>query len=79
MEHYSVFKKNEILPFGTTQMDLKGIMLSGKKSDKERQILKALTYMWNLKTKQNSKKTKLIDREQTAGCQKCGMGRKRNE
>ena len=23
MEHYSLFKKNEILPFGTTQVDLK--------------------------------------------------------
>ena len=27
-ENYSAIKKNEILPFVTTQMDLKGIMLS---------------------------------------------------
>ena len=28
MEYYSVIKKNEILPFVTTGMDLKSIMLS---------------------------------------------------
>ena len=34
------------------------------KSDRERQILHDLTYMWNLKTKQNTQeKSKCIDRE----------------
>ena len=28
MEYYSAIKKNEILPFATTWMELKGIMLS---------------------------------------------------
>ena len=28
MEYYSALKKNEILPFTTTWMDLEGIMLS---------------------------------------------------
>ena len=27
MEYYSAIKKNELLPFATTQMDLEGIML----------------------------------------------------
>ena len=28
MEYYSAIKKNEMLPFATTWMDLKGIMLA---------------------------------------------------
>ena len=50
MEYYSTIKKNEILPFVATWMDLEGIMLSEiNKSDRERQILYNITYMWNLK------------------------------
>jgi len=44
-------KKDEILPFATTQIDLEYIMLS--KSDRENQILYDITYMWNLKNKTN--------------------------
>ena len=44
-------KKDEILPFATTQVDLEYIMLS--KSDRENQILYDITYMWNLKTMTN--------------------------
>ena len=40
---YAAIKKNEILPFVTLCMDLEGIMLS-EISDRERQILYALTY-----------------------------------
>ena len=47
-EYYVAIKK-EILPLGTTCVNLEGILLS--KSDKERQILCSLTYMWNLKIK----------------------------
>ena len=48
LEYYSAIKKNEILPFATTWMDLESIMLSEIRG---RQILYDLTYMWNLKNK----------------------------
>ena len=51
MEYYSAIKKNEILPFATTWMDLESIMLS--EIDRERHILYDFTYMWNLKNKTN--------------------------
>ena len=41
-------KKNEILPFAAKWMDLEGIMTS-EISQKERQILYDITYMWHLK------------------------------
>ena len=47
MEYYSVIKKNEIMPFATTWVDLEMIILS--KSDRERQIPYEITYMRNLK------------------------------
>ena len=50
--YYSAIKKNEILPFAATWMDLEGIMLS-EMSDRERQILYDITYMWNLKNTTN--------------------------
>ena len=37
------------MPFATTWMDLEIIMLSEVKSDRERQILYDIAYMWNLK------------------------------
>ena len=42
----------KILPFATTWMDLEGIMLSDI-SQREKQILYDITYMWNLKNKTN--------------------------
>ena len=47
MEYYSAIKKNEIMPFAATCMDLKIIILSEvnqKEKDKYH-----ITYMWNLK------------------------------
>ena len=41
-ENYSAFKKNTILPFATTCIELEGIMLS---KIREKQILYALTNM----------------------------------
>jgi len=53
MEYYSAIKKNEILPFAATWMDLEGIMLSEIRQAKEGQTLYVVTYMWNLKNKTN--------------------------
>ena len=44
MEYYSDIKKDEILPFAETWMDLEDIMLS-EMSYRERQILYDITYM----------------------------------
>ena len=46
MEYYSAIKKNEIMPFEATWMDLEIIILS---EVSQRQILHGITYMWNLK------------------------------
>ena len=48
MEYYPAIKKNEILPFVTTWMDLESITLN-----KTSQILYDFAYMWNLKNKTN--------------------------
>ena len=45
MKYYSVIKKNEIMPFAATWMDLEMIILS---EVRERQITNDFTYMWNL-------------------------------
>ena len=50
-EYYSAIKNNEILPFAATWMDIENIILS--KSDRERQILYDIIYMWNLKNNTN--------------------------
>ena len=48
MEYYSAIKKNEILPFATTWMELEGIMLS---EIRKRQISYDFTHMRTLKDK----------------------------
>ena len=50
MEYYSAIKKNEILPFATTWMELECIMLSKISQSKERQIY-YFTHMCNLRNK----------------------------
>ena len=52
MEYYSAIKKNEILPFATTWMDLEGIMLS---EIRERQIYD-FTHMRTLREKADEHK-----------------------
>ena len=46
MEYYSAIKKNKLMPFATTWMDLEIIILS---EVSQRQISCDITYMWNLK------------------------------
>ena len=45
-------KKDEILLFAATWMDLENIMLI-EMSERERHIVCDITYMWNLKNKTN--------------------------
>ena len=45
MEYYSVIKKNEMMPFAATWMDLEIIILC---EVKESQISLGITYMYNL-------------------------------
>ena len=52
MEYHLAIKKNLILPFATTWMDLEDTMLS-EMSDIEKQILYDITYVSNLKHKTN--------------------------
>ena len=47
MGYYSAIKKNEILPFATTWMEVECVMLS--KIVRERQIPYDFTHMWNLR------------------------------
>ena len=53
MEYYSATKKNEILPFATTWMELEGIMLS---EITERQISYDFTHMRTLRDKTDEHK-----------------------
>ena len=63
MEYYSAIKKNEILPFTTTWMQLESIMLSDNNSVRERQVRERqipydFTHMWNLRNKTNEQRKK---------------------
>ena len=63
MEYYSAIKKNDILPFATTRIELGGIMLSEIKSVRERQISYDFTHMRTLRDKTDEHKgreTKII-------------------
>ena len=61
-------RKKEILPFCTTWMNLKGIMLS-EISQRKTNTIRSLLYVESQKTKQN----KLTDTE-SGGCQRQGAG-----
>ena len=61
----SAIKKNEILPFVTTWMELGGIFLS--EISQRKKIPHDFTYMWNLKNKRNEQTNRLIDTENKLG------------
>ena len=50
MEYYSAIKRNKIVPFAEMWMDLETVIQSEVKvkSEKEKQILRIKTCMWNL-------------------------------
>ena len=49
MDYYSAIKKNEIMPFAATWMDLEIITLSEVNWTEKRQISYDIAYMWKLK------------------------------
>ena len=51
MKYYSAIKRNEIELFVVKWMDLESVIQSEVKSEREKQILCANTYIWNLKKK----------------------------
>ena len=52
MKYYMAIKKNKVLPYAITWIDLECIMLSNKSFIK-RQIVYDFTHMWNLRNKTN--------------------------
>ena len=70
MGYYSAQKKNELMPFAATWIDLEVIMLS-EVSQKEMQIPYDITDMWSLKHDTNQLKQKQTHRhrKQTCVCQ----------
>ena len=57
MEYYSAIKKNEILPFATTWVDLEGIML-GEISQTEKDKYSLFSLICNIKIKQTNEHSK---------------------
>lgn len=58
MKYYSTIKRNAILPFAATWVDLEDIMPKGtSQTEKDKYCMLSLT-MWNLKNKTNESKKK---------------------
>ena len=51
VEYSSAIKKNKIMPFTATWIQLETLILSEVKSEKEKQIPYDITYIWNLRCK----------------------------
>ena len=74
MEYYSAIKRNEIMPFATTWMDLEVIKLSEVSQTEKEKYNNNIPYMWNLKRNDTNeliykRENRHADlREQTYGC-----------
>ena len=58
MEYYSAIKKNEIMPFAATWMDLESVILGEVKSDREQETLYDIPYVWDLRRNDTNELTK---------------------
>ena len=47
MEYYSAIKKNEVMPFAATRMDLEIVILSEVSQTGKEEISYDIPYMWN--------------------------------
>ena len=71
MEYYSAIRKNEIMPFAATWMDLE-IVITSEVSQTEGQIPYDITYMWNLK--QTVQMNLFTKQKQNHSCRKQSYG-----
>ena len=62
IEYYLAIKKNKIMPFAATWMEIKALILSKVSQKKKRQI-SYITYIWNIIFGTN----KLFPRKETQG------------
>ena len=70
MEYYSAIKKDDIMPFAATWMELENLILS-EMSQKDRQIPYDITYNWNLISSTNEHLHRKENHglgKQTCGC-----------
>ena len=75
MDNYSAIKKNKIMPFSATWMDLDTLILNEVSQKEKRQIPYDITYIWNLIYGTNEpfhRKENHGLGEQTCGCQGSG-------
>ena len=72
MEYYSAIKKNEVMPFAATGMDLEIVILSEVSQTGKEEISYDIPYMWNLKRNDTNEISKQKQshrlRERTYGC-----------
>ena len=62
--YYSAIKKNEILPYTTTWMELDSIILSEiSQSEKDKYHMIHVEFMWNLRNKTNEQRKKKRERQ----------------